>query len=128
MLFRSFTTSRCVLVQLLQVRGIAHLTPPQITIRVLGGLLSAYHLSGNDQMFLDKAVDLADRLLPAFDTVRRASKLAKCHSSLPLQPSGLPLSFINPHQRKGIADADNRGLTSVAEAACVFCRAEAILS
>lgn len=46
--------------------------PPleQITIRVLGGLLSSYHLSGEqDQMLLDKAVDLADRLLPAFDTV-----------------------------------------------------------
>lgn len=43
----------------------------QITIRVLGGLLSAYHYSGeNDQMLLDKAVDLADRLLPAFETVR----------------------------------------------------------
>lgn len=36
---------------------------------MLGGLLSAYHLSGNEQVFLDKAVDLADRLLPAFDTV-----------------------------------------------------------
>lgn len=37
---------------------------------MLGGLLSAYHLSGEtDHMLLDKAVDLADRLLPAFDTV-----------------------------------------------------------
>lgn len=45
----------------------------QITIRVLGGLLSAYHLSGEDQLFLDKAVDLADRLLPVFDTVRHSS-------------------------------------------------------
>lgn len=45
----------------------------QITIRVLGGLLSAYHLSGNDTMFLEKAVDLADRLMPAFDTVRSFS-------------------------------------------------------
>lgn len=46
----------------------------QITIRVLGGLLSAYHFSGeNDQMLLDKAVDLADRLLPAFETVRPLS-------------------------------------------------------
>lgn len=45
----------------------------EITIRVLGGLLSAYHLSGEDKLFLDKAVDLADRLLPVFDTVRRDS-------------------------------------------------------
>lgn len=32
----------------------------ETTIRVLGGLLSTYHLS-QDQIFLDKAVDLADR-------------------------------------------------------------------
>ncbi|GAA5950758.1 hypothetical protein JCM8115_004964 [Rhodotorula mucilaginosa] len=71
-----------------------------ITIRVLGGLLSAYHYSGeNDQMLLDKAVDLADRLLPAFET-----------------PSGLPMSFVNLAQRQGIPDPDNRGMTSVAEA------------
>lgn len=50
----------------------------QITIRVLGGLLSAYHFSGEtDQVLLDKAVDLADRLLPVFDTVSRTcSQLA----------------------------------------------------
>ncbi|GAA5828288.1 hypothetical protein JCM3770_004951, partial [Rhodotorula araucariae] len=72
----------------------------EITIRVLGGLLSAYHLSGEtDQMLLDKAVDLAERLLPAFDT-----------------PSGLPLSFINLAKREGIPDMDNRAMTSVAEA------------
>ncbi|BGP54276.1 hypothetical protein JCM8202_000709 [Rhodotorula sphaerocarpa] len=72
----------------------------EITIRVLGGLLSSYHLSGEqDQMLLDKAVDLADRLLPAFDT-----------------PSGLPLSFINLAKRLAIPDEDNRGLISVAEA------------
>lgn len=51
-------------------------------------------------MLLAKAVDLADRILPAFDT-----------------PSGLPLSFVNLAQRAGIADANNRGWTSVAEAA-----------
>lgn len=39
----------------------------ETTIRVLGGLLSAYHLSG-DQMFLAKAIDLGDRLMPAFGT------------------------------------------------------------
>lgn len=37
----------------------------ECTIRVLGGLLSAYHLSA-DQLFLDKAKYLGDRLMPAF--------------------------------------------------------------
>lgn len=40
----------------------------ETTIRILGGLLSAYHLSNNDSLYLEKAVDLADRLLPAFDS------------------------------------------------------------
>ncbi|KAI8068166.1 glycoside hydrolase [Gilbertella persicaria] len=40
----------------------------ETTIRVLGGLLSAYHLSNNDPLYLEKAVDLGDRLLPAFNT------------------------------------------------------------
>ncbi|KAM6561884.1 hypothetical protein CsatB_021882 [Cannabis sativa] len=49
----------------------------ETTIRVVGGLLSAYDLS-NDQLFLDKAKDIADRLLPAWDT-----------------PSGIPYNIIN---------------------------------
>ncbi|KAG6575398.1 Mannosyl-oligosaccharide 1,2-alpha-mannosidase MNS2, partial [Cucurbita argyrosperma subsp. sororia] len=49
----------------------------ETTIRVVGGLLSAYDLSG-DKVFLDKARDIADRLLPAWDT-----------------PSGIPYNFIN---------------------------------
>jgi mannosyl-oligosaccharide alpha-1,2-mannosidase len=39
----------------------------ETTIRVLGGLLAAYDLSG-EGVFLAKALDLGDRLLPAFDT------------------------------------------------------------
>ncbi|BBM97475.1 mannosyl-oligosaccharide alpha-1,2-mannosidase [Marchantia polymorpha subsp. ruderalis] len=39
----------------------------ETTIRVLGGLLSAYDLSG-DKMFLSKAQELAERLLPAWNT------------------------------------------------------------
>ncbi|KAK1391803.1 hypothetical protein POM88_010859 [Heracleum sosnowskyi] len=35
--------------------------------RVVGGLLSAFDLSG-DKMFLEKATDIADRLLPAWNT------------------------------------------------------------
>ncbi|ESN98043.1 hypothetical protein HELRODRAFT_113976 [Helobdella robusta] len=39
----------------------------ECTIRVLGGLLSAFHLSG-DSIFLKKAQELGDKLMPAFDT------------------------------------------------------------
>lgn len=39
----------------------------EVTIRVLGGLLAAYDLS-KDRAFLDKAKDLGDKLLPAFNT------------------------------------------------------------
>ncbi|XP_021720326.1 mannosyl-oligosaccharide 1,2-alpha-mannosidase MNS1-like [Chenopodium quinoa] len=49
----------------------------ETTIRVVGGLLSAYDLS-NDKMFLEKAQDIADRLLPAWDT-----------------SSGIPYNIIN---------------------------------
>lgn len=71
----------------------------QITIRVLGGLLSAYHLS-EDQIFLERATELADRILPVFET-----------------PSGLPLSMINLGLRKGVDDPNHAGLVSTAEAA-----------
>lgn len=37
----------------------------ECTIRVLGGLLSAFHLSG-DRVFLDRARQLGDGLMPAF--------------------------------------------------------------
>lgn len=46
-------------------------------IRMVGGLLSAYELSG-EEVFLLKAEDLARRLLPAFGT-----------------PTGIPLGAIN---------------------------------
>ncbi|XP_065849774.1 mannosyl-oligosaccharide 1,2-alpha-mannosidase MNS1-like isoform X1 [Euphorbia lathyris] len=49
----------------------------ETTIRVVGGLLSAYDLSG-DKIFLEKARDIADRLLPAWNT-----------------PSGIPYNIIN---------------------------------
>lgn len=45
--------------------------------RVVGGLLSAYDLSG-DKIFLEKAKDIADRLLPAWNS-----------------PSGIPYNRIN---------------------------------
>ncbi|CAL8990470.1 unnamed protein product [Prunus brigantina] len=49
----------------------------ETTIRVIGGLLSAYDLS-DDKVFLEKARDIADRLLPAWNT-----------------PSGIPYNIIN---------------------------------
>ncbi|XP_026477334.1 endoplasmic reticulum mannosyl-oligosaccharide 1,2-alpha-mannosidase isoform X1 [Ctenocephalides felis] len=54
----------------------------EITIRVLGGLLSAYHLT-NDDLFLQKALDLGERLLPCFET-----------------NSGVPFSDVNLATRK----------------------------
>lgn len=71
----------------------------ETTIRVLGGLLSAFELTDGDQLYLDLATELADRMLPVFDT-----------------PSGLPLSMVNLGKRVGVADPDNRGLVSTAEA------------
>uniref|UniRef100_A0A3P8T0W7 alpha-1,2-Mannosidase n=1 Tax=Amphiprion percula TaxID=161767 RepID=A0A3P8T0W7_AMPPE len=53
------------------------------TIRILGGLLSTYHLTG-DTLFLDKAKDIGSRLMPAFNT-----------------PSKIPYSDVNIG--KGIA-------------------------
>ena len=61
--------------------------------------MSAYHFS-EDSLFLEKAVELADRIMPAFDT-----------------SSGLPLSLINLGQRKGVAAPDNQGMVSTAEVA-----------
>jgi endoplasmic reticulum Man9GlcNAc2 1,2-alpha-mannosidase len=49
----------------------------EITIRILGGLLSAYHLSA-DEIFLKKAYEVGNRSMPAFST-----------------PSRIPLSDIN---------------------------------
>lgn len=45
--------------------------------RVVGGLLSSFDLSG-DKIFLEKATDIANRLLPAWDTT-----------------SGIPFNIIN---------------------------------
>jgi mannosyl-oligosaccharide alpha-1,2-mannosidase len=49
----------------------------ETSIRLIGGLLSAHHACG-DPVLLAKTRDLADRLLPAFDT-----------------PTGFPYRFIN---------------------------------
>jgi hypothetical protein len=70
----------------------------QTTAGVLGGLLSAYNHSGGDALYLARARDLADRILPAFDT-----------------PSGLPLSMVNLRRRKGVSSKENGGLVNTAD-------------
>ncbi|KAJ7872696.1 glycoside hydrolase [Mycena leptocephala] len=54
-----------------------HFSTFETTIRVLGGLLSAHYLTG-DELYLRHAADLGDRMLPVFNT-----------------PSGLPSSSVN---------------------------------
>lgn len=66
----------------------------------MGGLLAAYHLSEQDSVFLEKAQELGNRILPVFDT-----------------PSGIPLSSVNLQRQEGVPDRDNNGLASTAEAA-----------
>ena len=57
----------------------------EVTIRILGGLLSAYQMDG-DPRFLALAIDLADRMLPAFES-----------------PTGMPYVRVNlrPGRRSG---------------------------
>lgn len=49
-------------------------------------------------MFLEKAQELGDRILPTFET-----------------ESGLPLSLVNLALREGVSDGDNYGYVSTAE-------------
>ena len=88
----------------------------ETTIRMLGGLLSAHYLSTEfpnmaplsdddvgkpgEDLYLEKAADLADRLLGAFDT-----------------QSGVPLASVNLKTMKGVASHDDGGASSTAEAA-----------
>ena len=68
----------------------------EVTIRLLGGLLSSYQLDGNPR-FLELAKDLADRLMPAFSS-----------------PTGMPYRWVNlatgntaaPESRGGRANAE----------------------
>ncbi len=61
----------------------------EITIRMLGGLLSGYQLTG-DERLLHKAEDLGKRLLPVFDS-----------------PTGLPYVYVNLHTGKTRGVASN---------------------
>lgn len=88
----------------------------ETTIRMLGGLLSAYYLStefpdlapltdddegapGQD-LYREKATDLADRLMGAFDS-----------------PSGIPWASVNLKTSKGVPSHADGGASSTAEAA-----------
>ncbi|KAK6316084.1 hypothetical protein J4Q44_G00136080 [Coregonus suidteri] len=70
------------------------------TIRIVGGLLSTYHLTG-DEMFLEKAKDIGLRLMPAFKT-----------------PSKIPFSDVNigkhtAHPPRWTSDSTLAEVTSV---------------
>ncbi|VFQ97055.1 unnamed protein product [Cuscuta campestris] len=83
----------------------------ETTIRILGGLLSAYHLSGGEEggnplykgpksnIYLENARNLADRLLTAFTS----------------SPSDVPYSDVILHERSAHPAPD--GLSSTAEVA-----------
>ncbi|KAL1844297.1 hypothetical protein VTJ49DRAFT_2354 [Mycothermus thermophilus] len=86
----------------------------ETTIRMLGGLLSAHYLSTEfpnlapipdddpgspgEDLYLEKAKDLADRLMSAFDS-----------------PSGVPFASVNLAQYKGIPSHADMGASSTAE-------------
>ena len=87
----------------------------ELTIRMLGGLLSAHWLSETypnmapvpkvkgsqgEDLYLEKATDLADRLMGAYES-----------------PSGIPYASVNLHQRKGLPSHADGGASSTAEAA-----------
>ncbi|KAF8761482.1 Glycosyl hydrolase family 47 [Rhizoctonia solani] len=71
----------------------------ETTIRVFGGLLSAHFLTADD-VYLHRARELADRIMPVFET-----------------PLGLPTSMDGKCTSKGVLDKDNGNMISVAEAA-----------
>eukprot|EP00736_Rhodelphis_marinus_P009461 Rmarinus@m.15161 len=73
----------------------------ETTIRYLGGLLATFELT-EDSVFLDKAVDLGDRLLGAFST-----------------GSGLPLCDVNLRTGRGSCPSWSGGSVTFAETATV---------
>lgn len=90
----------------------------ETTIRMLGGLLSAHYLSTTypdlapisdddagspgEDLYIEKATDLADRLLGAFDS-----------------PSGIPYASLNLNTSTGVLSHADNGASSTAEAATV---------
>jgi endoplasmic reticulum Man9GlcNAc2 1,2-alpha-mannosidase len=74
----------------------------ETTIRMLGGLLAAHYLSGNDDLYLEKAVDLADRLLSGFES-----------------PTGIPYASVNLKKRQGVKSHGDGGSSTTAEVSTV---------
>lgn len=88
----------------------------ETTIRMLGGLLAAHYLqtefpdmcpvdltkNGGEDLYLEKASDLADRLLGAFES-----------------ETGIPYASVNLKQMKGIKSHADGGASSLAEATSV---------
>ena len=86
----------------------------ETTIRMLGGLLGAHYLSSSfpdmapatrrgpqdADLYLEKATDLADRLIGAYDS-----------------KSGIPFASVNLKTRQGLVSHDDDGASSTAEAA-----------
>jgi endoplasmic reticulum Man9GlcNAc2 1,2-alpha-mannosidase len=88
----------------------------ETTIRMLGGLLSAHYLSTTfphlapqrdddtnqpgEDLYIEKATDLAERLLGAFDS-----------------PSGIPYASVNLNTSTGVGSHLDAGASSTAEAA-----------
>ncbi|EKD15504.1 glycosyl hydrolase family 47 [Drepanopeziza brunnea f. sp. 'multigermtubi' MB_m1] len=88
----------------------------ETTIRMLGGLLSAHYLSTEfpemaplkdddegakgEDLYLEKATDLANRLIGAFES-----------------PSGVPYASVNLKTNQGVVSHDDGGASSTAEAA-----------
>lgn len=94
-----------------------HVNTFEVTIRMLGGLLAAHYLSTefpsmcpvpalkgsqNEDLYLEKATDLADRLLSAYDS-----------------PSGVPFASVNLHRRRGNPSTMDGGASSTSEAGSV---------
>ncbi|KAF2201837.1 mannosyl-oligosaccharide 1,2-alpha-mannosidase [Delitschia confertaspora ATCC 74209] len=81
----------------------------ETTIRMLGGLLSAHYLQdilpgmksdgADEDLYLEKATDLADRLMGAYDS-----------------PSGVPWASVILKTGKGVASHADGGASSTAEA------------
>lgn len=71
----------------------------ETTIRMMGGLLSAFHFS-QDDLYLDTAVDLANALLGGFNS-----------------ETGIPYSSVNLMSGEGIKNHVDNGASSTAEVA-----------
>lgn len=90
----------------------------ETTIRMLGGLLSAHYLSTTypdlaplsevdksdpgEDLYIEKATDLAERLMSAFES-----------------PSGIPYASVNLNRSMGVPSHADNGASSTAEATSV---------